>query len=132
MAHGWRTAVVIAVLTAGGAGCSEKGDAPPAPAPSDAGGGGPTTAITVVARDIALDLKVPEAPAGTIMFSYVNEGQLQHTLLVAGREKELALAVSKYGDVSKGSIQLPSGNYVLYCDIPGHRTAGMEARFAVQ
>ena len=130
----WRALPVAVVLTFGAAGCGAGGSDGPAGPDGDSTDAGevPTATVKVVARDVSLEPKAASAPAGTIALSYVNEGQLQHTLLIDGQEKRLSLAVTKDGDVDNGTVDLSPGRYVLYCDIPGHRAAGMEAELTVQ
>jgi uncharacterized cupredoxin-like copper-binding protein len=41
------------------------------------------------------------------------------------------LDVPTNGDVDEGSVDLQSGEYTIYCDVPGHRNAGMEATLEV-
>lgn len=70
------------------------------------------------------------ATAGEITFVYENEGSLPHTLLIDGvSEDDFFLEV---GDTDEGSVELEAGEYVLYCDVPGHRSAGMEADLVVE
>ena len=71
-----------------------------------------------------------EASAGEIDIELVLDGFLAHTLVVEGLETELRLEV---GDdkVDSGTLTLAPGRYVLYCDLAGHRSSGMEARLLV-
>lgn len=72
------------------------------------------------------------AKAGEITFAYENEGSIPHTLLVDGHEDDLKLKVSSKGDTDEGSITLEPGDYVIYCDVSGHRGGGMEADLTVE
>ena len=35
------------------------------------------------------------------------------------------------GKKTVGAIELAAGNYVIYCDLAGHRKGGMEAKLVV-
>ncbi len=104
----------------------------------DGGGGGGSPAagggaeLTVVAED-SLDFDSDDYPAdaGEITIAYENGGAIVHTLVIEGREDDLRLEVRSGGDVDRGSIELGAGEYVLYCDIGGHRGGGMEATLTV-
>jgi len=39
------------------------------------------------------------------------------------------LEIGKKGDVDYGNVTLEAGNYVLFCDVPGHQN--MKADFTV-
>lgn len=82
--------------------------------------------ISVTAVDIDFPETEFEAPADGVTIEYVNDGQIRHTLVVEGREEDLFLEVFEEGDVEQGTIELTPGTYTLYCDVPGHRAAGME------
>jgi plastocyanin len=103
---------------------------------SDDGGGGDAAAdcspaassVTVGALDeLAFDAESYDADAGCIEVTYENEGSVAHTLLVDG-ESDFKLSV---GDTDTGTIELEAGEYTLYCDVPGHQAAGMEATLTV-
>ena len=88
--------------------------------------------LRVVADDtMDFDADAYSATAGEIAIDYVLSGFQEHTLVVEGYEDELALSVENGGSDS-GTITLEAGRYILYCDIPGHREGGMEARLLVQ
>ncbi len=102
----------------------------PAEGEGAAGSGGePDLAVTAV--DIDFTEKQLEAPSGEIGFEYVNEGESVHTLVVEGFEDEMKLEVPGNGDTDTGTIELESGEYTFYCDVPGHRSAGMEGTLTV-
>src|SRR5260221_12859954 len=70
------------------------------------------------------------AHAGDITVAYINDSSLQHTLLVDGHGP-FKLTVSGSGDSKTGTVNLTPGTYTLYCDIPTHREAGMQATLTV-
>lgn len=86
--------------------------------------------LEVLAEDISFPEDVYEATAGRVGFVYENVGNIRHTLLIEGVD-DFELDVNKLGDVDAGAIDLEPGTYVLFCDIPGHRPAGMVAELVV-
>ena len=54
-----------------------------------------------------------------------DQGAMHHTLLVEG-QKNFKLDVLRRGDAKVGDILLDSGTYTIYCELPGHRAAGMK------
>lgn len=112
--------VVIALGSCGGD--NDAGDA----APEDRGNGG----VEVVARDIELGESEYDTTAGDVQLHYVNEGSIAHTLLIEDVDG-FKLEVTGNGDEDQGSVELEAGTYTLYCDVPGHREAGMEATLQV-
>ena len=87
--------------------------------------------LRVVAYDSQdFDADRYEVSAGEIDIELVLDGFLAHTLVVEGLEAELRLEV---GDdkADSGTLTLPPGRYILYCDLAGHRSSGMEARLLV-
>ena len=63
-----------------------------------------------------------DATAGDIEIGYVNDDTIRHTLVVVDGDTKvgtLELQVNKRGDTDLGSINLPAGNYVLLCTVPG-------------
>jgi plastocyanin len=67
------------------------------------------------------------AKAGEIDVEYINDGNIGHTLLIK-KVSGFKLTVGKTDD---GTVNLKAGTYTLYCDIPGHEAAGMEATLTV-
>ena len=101
----------------------------------DGGGGGdvPEGAIEVDGTDtLTFDPDEITAPAGEITIALVNDGSIPHTLLVEDFEDELSLSIAGSGDVDSGSITLEAGEYTFYCDVAGHRGAGMEGTLTVE
>jgi plastocyanin len=98
---------------------------------SSSSGGGIAADVTVHAKDtLKFDKSDYGAKAGTVSFAYVNDGSIVHTLLIDGKSG-FKLQVNKQGETATGSTDLTAGTYTLYCDIVGHRAAGMEAKLTV-
>ena len=99
-----------------------------APGSADPGAG---AALTVEAHDVEFDRDAYRIAAGPVDIEYQQKGTLPHSLVI---EESGGAAVDGFelavGDVDadRGTVDLPPGDYVLYCDVPGHRAAGMEAR----
>lgn len=107
-----------------GAACG--GDDDPAAKPT-AGG---DADVVVVATDLAFDAKTYTAKEGSVSIEYLQHGKVPHTLLI---EKTAGFKLSVNGEKSDSAdVLLETGEYTLYCDIPGHRQAGMEARLNVE
>lgn len=115
--------------------CDGGGDPPPPPSadgPSTTQDPGPGTPVSVKAGDLFLDPTEVTVPAGAVTFNYVNEGAQVHTLVLEGIDG-FKLQVDARGDTDTGNVALDrKGRYTMYCDIPGHRAAGMEGMVVVQ
>jgi uncharacterized cupredoxin-like copper-binding protein len=87
-------------------------------------------ALSIEAHEFSLSPSDLHAAAGTVAIQYKNAGTIQHTLVIDG-VAGFKLDVPKAGDVDTATVKLEPGTYTLYCDIPGHRGAGMEDHLTV-
>lgn len=82
----------------------------------------------VVATEFAFE--VDRQPSGSpIEMTLDNQGDIFHNLLIEGVNGFVLEADAAQSAI--GVIQLPDGTWVLYCSVPGHREAGMEADLVV-
>jgi uncharacterized cupredoxin-like copper-binding protein len=112
----------LSVVACGGGGSS--GSTPTAPANPD---------LTVHAEEIKFDQKAYTVHSGEVKIAYPNDGTQTHTLIVQSPQGDKVgekLRVAP-GKATGGVYQLPAGQYTLYCDITGHREAGMVASLTV-
>ena len=73
---------------------------------------------------LRFDKTLYEATAGDIEIAYINDDTIRHTLIVLQDDTKvgtLELAVNKRGDLDIGTINLPAGNYSVFCTVPGHQ-----------
>jgi len=97
---------------------------------SSTGGGSADGAdVTVHAQDsLKFDKTDYSAKTGDVKIAYVGDGSLTHTLLIKDKSG-FKLQVSH--DTKTATVNLTPGSYTLYCDIPGHESAGMKATLTV-
>lgn len=112
-----------AALALGGLACGSDGaddGSPTSGVPVDGEG------VTVAAEDITFPESTYSAEPGPLDVTYRNEGSIRHTLVIEDVEG-FKLDVATHGDVDEGIVELEPGEYTMYCDVAGHREAGMEA-----
>jgi uncharacterized cupredoxin-like copper-binding protein len=99
------------------------GAAPPAPPP-----------IKVIAREFAYEPKEFTARSGEMIFSVQNAGAIEHNFLIDDPAKKTVakIAVISPGEIEQVRVTLRAGTYAIYCDLPGHREAGMSAPLRVR
>lgn len=81
--------------------------------------------LEIEAYDLYFEPKDASVPPGVVDVTYVNKGEIYHTLKI-DHLKGLDLSVTTKGDTDKGAVDLKPGKYLFFCDLPGHRQAGME------
>ena len=104
------------------AGCGDDDD-DNADASSAASGSEQT--VNVKATDaLRFDPDQLTATAGVIHIVQENAGATTHTFVIDGQDFKLT-------NDDSGDVDLAAGDYVFYCDIPGHRAGGMEGTLTV-
>jgi plastocyanin len=101
----------------------------PAPGAGGAGGGGGTP-VAFDGADLTFTPKEATAPAGPVAITLKNVGAIQHNLVIEGHPEFKKLDVAPGGSAT-GTFDAKPGTYVLFCDIAGHRPAGMESKLIV-
>ena len=93
----------------------------------DGGGGGPATWVAI---DIDYQEAPEEVPAGAVDVELVNEGNIEHNVVIEELDDRNILDAAA-GESDSGSVELEAGTYTYYCDVAGHRAAGMEGTLTV-
>jgi uncharacterized cupredoxin-like copper-binding protein len=125
-----RVGVVLAFAVLAIVGCGGDDDA-------DANGStpAPEADLTVEAHDIDFDRDDYRLAAGEQRVAYLQEGDTRHTLVVEAADGAAVDGFELEVDGSSsdlGTVDLEAGRYTLYCDVAGHREAGMEADLVVE
>jgi plastocyanin len=115
------------------------GGAPEAPTPASGGGGqqaakgpGGTLKLAADPTQLAFDSKSLSSKPGKVTIDFDNPAQLQHDVVIAEGGKQLAKSQLISQAKTTVSADLAPGSYVFYCDVPGHREAGMEGTLTVK
>ena len=117
---------VLSLAACGGDDDDASGTEDP-PANDGGSGGGEGGAVTVVAESVeGFDSDSYTAAAGEVTIVFENADSIPHNVTIEDEDFRLA------DDGDEDSIQLEAGEYTLFCDVPGHRDAGMEATLTVE
>jgi len=108
--------------------------ATPGATPAATPGASPAAAagarVTVTAVDIDFNPDQFSIPADTaVEIHVVNEGTLTHDFII--EDTEYGTELLDPGAETTLTVNLPAGEYIYYCSVPGHREAGMEGTLAV-
>ena len=87
--------------------------------------------VTIEAFDIGFKEHEVKIGPGKAVIQEKNEGATAHTLVIEGLTSGRKLSVPQGGATDQATFDLTPGTYTYYCDIPGHRGAGMEGKLIV-
>lgn len=120
-------ALLIAALALGGCGDDDDAGSPAGPTePNRPSTSAAAEELTFTAVDIDFERDEAQARAGELHVMLVNQGALEHSWTVEGHEDDVRLYTQQAGQTDQGTVALEEGEHTYYCDIPGHRAAGME------
>lgn len=93
---------------------------------AEGGGEGGSDAVTVATTEFAFDPDSITIDADTDVTIELDnsEGGVAHDFTIDEEDVQITAAP---GEVSEGTVNLPAGDYTVYCSVAGHREAGMEA-----
>jgi uncharacterized cupredoxin-like copper-binding protein len=98
-------------------------------------GGQPAGSIKVSMTEFSFNPKDLSPPAGKVVFFLLNEGQAPHDMVILD-SSDKRVAKSELVQPGNNSVftidNLPAGTYIVVCDVPGHREAGMTGTLTVK
>jgi uncharacterized cupredoxin-like copper-binding protein len=124
--------------TAGAVGATPVASAPVAATPAStsaaaspsAAAAPAATAVQITAKDVFFDPKEATIPANTdVTFTITNEGAAPHDFSIDALKISVAVAPGETKDVV---VNAPPGTYEYYCNVPGHKAAGMVGTLTVK
>jgi plastocyanin len=119
--------MTAAVLTAGGEGegAAARGQAPAA-----------TGRTLELAADpsgkLAYDKDRAAVLAGRVTVRFTNDARLEHNVTIAQGSRTIGATKTITAATATLKVNLPAGQYVYFCSVPGHRQAGMEGTLTVE
>jgi len=96
--------------------------------------GAPAGSTQVNVMDFNFKPKDMTVSSGQVVFFLINSGPSAHDMLIADSTGKTVARSSlvQSGDTFTFTVSnLAAGKYVFYCDVPGHRAAGMEGALTV-
>lgn len=96
------------------------------------GGGDAETTVEFTADDMVFEDLPDSVEAGVVEFVMDNQGASEHDMTIEELGDETVVELTPGGESGSGTVELEPGTYTVYCSVPGHREAGMEAEIAVE
>jgi uncharacterized cupredoxin-like copper-binding protein len=85
--------------------------------------------VTITAHDIYFEPAEVHVKAGKVTFNLPNEGAAEHDFSI----DDLGIQVNlPAGSTQTVEADIPAGRYDFYCNIPGHKDAGMVGTLVVE
>lgn len=96
-----------------------------------AGGGASGDSVTVTTSEFAFDPDDITIPADTDVTVVLDNsgGSVEHDFTIDEQDVQIT---ADPGGTAEGTVNVPAGDYVVYCSVPGHREAGMEASLTAE
>ncbi len=92
--------------------------------------------INVALTEWAIEPDMITVKAGTIRFVVRNLGTMAHGFEIEGeidgKEFEREIEPFPAGQTRRLMVELPPGEYEIYCQVPGHKEKGMEGTLIVE
>jgi len=122
--------VGIAVFGRGGSSAQDSTGGTPEASPSASPQAELETSFSIEAGDIYFSVKEITAPADTdLEFTVTNVGAAQHDFVIKGTD--FRTPILDGGASETITVNLPAGEYIFYCSIPGHEAAGMQGTLTI-
>lgn len=80
-------------------------------------------------NELAFEPDELSAAAGEITVELTSEDATNHTFVIENGDQQVVAADG--GETATGTVTLEPGTYTFFCDVPGHREAGMEGTIEV-
>jgi uncharacterized cupredoxin-like copper-binding protein len=153
------TMIAMALASAAGAiatGCGGDGGETTTPIQGPAAGGSSGNTLQIQMADDFFTPKDASAKAGSVTISAPNKGQIVHELVLAKTSADPSklpttsdggvdeakleslgedageIADVAPGDTKQGTFKLKPGEYVMFCNVPGHYAQGMYGTITVK
>ncbi len=98
-----------------------------------AAGGSTVDISSPSGSDLAFDQSEVTAQAGPVTINYDNPQSLSHDVVVEDSSGEVLGGTDLVsGGTTSATVELQAGTYTFFCDVPGHREAGMEGMLSVK
>lgn len=92
---------------------------------------GPGGSLSVRAPGFSFEILENNAVDGPVEVTFQNDDSTLHNFRIDEAAGETKKVESAGGATETGVLQLFAGSYTFYCDVPGHRAAGMEGTLTV-
>jgi plastocyanin len=80
--------------------------------------------------DLKFDPDTGTVPAGDVTITLHAEKAVNHDVVIEQLGTQPVVAAGA-GQTKSGKVKLAAGTYTFYCNVPGHRQAGMEGTLTV-